>query len=123
MTAVKLNAEVWGGTSLRAATEQLVRLAKRLETDVIASFNGVTLIAQPNGTPRDLEANWEEEMKSDRTYKVCNSMPRIINNADGSKSVLRPGEEPVKFVNESPPASPLPHPVVTTPAPTGQGGE
>jgi hypothetical protein len=68
--------EVFAGSSIDHACVELCTLATGLGVVAKAGFNGVTLMALPNGDPAVLARNWGEALKSDHTHKIATTNPR-----------------------------------------------
>jgi hypothetical protein len=70
-SSLTINVYVDPGTDISAAFIQAVALASKCDVCVSFTFNGVTCIAFPNGSPSAGVMEFGESLKSDRPHKFA----------------------------------------------------
>lgn len=71
MSSFYIAATVWPGSDISQTCVDLMILAKRLGVTIRSEFNGVTLLACPDGTPEKLEREWRSESEKPATIYRC----------------------------------------------------
>jgi hypothetical protein len=74
--SLSITASIKPGSDITRACTDLIGFASKLGVTVEAEFNGVTLLANPNGDAAILSDNWQNEMNSERQYKIAGSRVR-----------------------------------------------
>lgn len=73
---LSIEVEPSGGSGIDRTAVEMVTLATRLGLTVKAKFNGVRLLAFPNGDPVTLVTNWDAAMRSDEPHKIATTTSR-----------------------------------------------
>ena len=68
---LQLKVEAFAGSDIDSVCEDAIRLADRLQIVVIFSFNGVTCMARPGDSAKELALVWRDELSSSHTYKLA----------------------------------------------------
>lgn len=76
MSNLNISVDIFGGSSIDAACNDLVALAKKLGIVVLATFNGVRLMAHPdayNSSGAQLHASYNRAIKSKMSHPYASS--------------------------------------------------
>ena len=66
-----IRAEFDAGKDIDAACKDICTLATRIGFGVEADFNGVRLVAEPNGSPGKLMSEWDQALRSESKVKMA----------------------------------------------------